>query len=62
MLGVVVRAGYKEGVVSAHPEHVVACLGRSAVQREGVFAVVDCAPVVEGSLEGCFDLPVLDKA
>lgn len=58
--GAVELIGFDDGIVGAHVEHVLACLGRTAIDREGVVGHVDGAPVFEFCLVGRLDLPVLD--
>lgn len=57
----VVFVGGDDGVVCADLEHMLARLRWAAVDGEAVVVVVDCPPVLEVHLEGCFDLPVLDQ-
>jgi hypothetical protein len=57
----VILVGCDDGIVCADFEHMFCGLFRPAVNREGVFRMVDGAPVFEVCLKGSLNLPVLDK-
>jgi hypothetical protein len=59
--GAIELVGLEDGIVRADLEHVLACLGGPAVDREGVRRRVDGAPVRQVRLVAGLDFPVLDE-